>query len=496
MASKKQRKGSSALGGKKKEAAGPSNSRELPPPPSPPRAVHPPALLALSAVAALCVALLSKLLPRLSEIQQDTMTTGRDFSHHKTRFCLNMIMKNEEDVLERLFDSISEEIAGWYVCDTGSTDDSVELTKTYFKQHRIPGTVEHHPWKDFSWNRNLCLKEGYQKMSGMCDYWIVFDADQQLVNESPKHLWELNFDADAIYIKERTHGVYFANLRIFNVQSGYLWEYRGALHESIYPIEEAVARLGRLLKLGEFPEGIFSIHDTVATRTLEEDVEMLLKDLADRPDDTRTHFYLAKAYNGIPGRSHDALYHYARRIQLDGEPIRNHQETFTSKLHLAMIVEQLYLNDQLTEDHSRILREHGIINGTISGVDDIAVLYEAASAVWSHRYEPYGQIAMLYWAQDNDAANCYKYASRGIRDGSMGDSRTNIFTTEKSLHGLYFAKCLCGFHSRRYEDLVSTCKYNVERLPLKSGSPEDWEITYKETSLTFLAQLEQLGITE
>jgi len=22
------------------------------------------------------------------------MTTGRDFSHHKTRFCLNMIMKN------------------------------------------------------------------------------------------------------------------------------------------------------------------------------------------------------------------------------------------------------------------------------------------------------------------------------------------------------------------------------------------------------------------
>jgi len=439
---------------------------------------------------------LIKLLPLLRQVQRDTRV-GKDFSHHKTRFCLNMIMKNEEAVLEETFDSLADEIAGWFVCDTGSTDSSIELTKTYFKLRGIPGVVKQHPWKDFSWNRNLCLKEGYHEMSDLCDYWVVFDADQQLVNETPSHLWQLDrFDQDAVFLKERTHGVYFSNLRIFNVRMVDLWEYRGVLHETIYPNEMVVARLGRNVTLGELPEGIFSIHDTVSTRTLEEDLEVLLKELAVDPEKTRTHFYLAKLYHAMPGRLDDALYHFAKRIQLEGEPVIDHTESYVSRFVLGQIMEELYVSDLLTEDHSRILIDHGITNGTVSSVEDISRLYEAASAVWSHRYEPYGHIAHLYWVQDHDAVNCYEYASLGIRVGSMGDSRTNIFTTARSLHMLYYTKCLCGFHSRQYQDLVPTCKYNLERLPLKPGSPEDWEITFQQVSLATLVELEKLGITE
>ena len=142
--------------------------------------------------------------------------------------------------------------------------------------------------------------------------------------------------------RERTHGVYFSNLRIFNVRMVDLWEYRGVLHESIYPNKMVVARLGRNVTIGELPEGIFSIHDTVSTRTLEEDLEVLLKELAVDPEKTRTHFYLAKLYHAMPGRLDDALYHFAKRIQLEGEPVIDHTESYVSRFALGQIMEELY----------------------------------------------------------------------------------------------------------------------------------------------------------
>ena len=50
---------------------------------------------------------------------------AQSFSHHKTRVCLNMIMKDEAYVLNKTLNSLVEELAGWFVCDTGSTDGSV-----------------------------------------------------------------------------------------------------------------------------------------------------------------------------------------------------------------------------------------------------------------------------------------------------------------------------------------------------------------------------------
>ena len=407
-----------------------------------------------------------------------------------------MIMKNEEAVLGEMFDSVADEIAGWFVCDTGSSDSSVTYTKEYFRRRGIPGRMKHHQWKDFSWNRNLCMREGYAEMSSKCDYWIIFDADQQLVKHTPDHLWQYRFDADAYYIKERTHGVYFSNLRIIKLVED-LWEYRGALHESIYPVESALKRLRRNVILGELPPGFYSIHDNVPTRTLEDDVEILLKGLEKHPNDTRTHFYLAKAYHAIPGRLTDALYHYARRLKLDaGETKIDPKEWYFSRYSIGVVVEELYVRDILAEEHSRILRENDIINGTISSVTDIVQLYEAASAVWKHRYEPYGHIAHIYWAQENDAMNCYKFASTGLRVGSMGDSGTNVFTSEKSVHTLYWTKCLCGFHSRQYHHLIGTCRYNLDNLPLNPSMPENWEKAYMQTSEAVLEQLEKLGVTD
>ena len=55
--------------------------------------------------------------------------------------CLNMIVKNESKIITRLFDSVINIIDCYCICDTGSTDNTVELIKTYFESKNIASTI-------------------------------------------------------------------------------------------------------------------------------------------------------------------------------------------------------------------------------------------------------------------------------------------------------------------------------------------------------------------
>ena len=51
--------------------------------------------------------------------------------------CLNMIVKNESKIITRLFDSVISIIDCYCICDTGSTDNTIELIKNYFLEKNI-----------------------------------------------------------------------------------------------------------------------------------------------------------------------------------------------------------------------------------------------------------------------------------------------------------------------------------------------------------------------
>ena len=46
--------------------------------------------------------------------------------------CLNMIVKNESKIITRLFDSVLPIIDCYCICDTGSTDNTVQIITNYF----------------------------------------------------------------------------------------------------------------------------------------------------------------------------------------------------------------------------------------------------------------------------------------------------------------------------------------------------------------------------
>ena len=74
------------------------------------------------------------------------------------KICLNMIVKNESKIIKRLLDSVSPVIDAFCICDTGSTDDTVHMIESYFKEKNIPGKVIKEPFQNFEYNRSFALK--------------------------------------------------------------------------------------------------------------------------------------------------------------------------------------------------------------------------------------------------------------------------------------------------------------------------------------------------
>ena len=95
--------------------------------------------------------------------------------------CLNMIVRNESciifDTLKKLISKIKFDY--YIICDTGSTDDTIEIIKKFFNENELPGEIHKHTWKDFGYNRSLALKMAYKKT----DYVLIFDADDELVGD-------------------------------------------------------------------------------------------------------------------------------------------------------------------------------------------------------------------------------------------------------------------------------------------------------------------------
>ena len=73
------------------------------------------------------------------------------------KIVLNMIVKNESNIIERLLKSVYKLIDGYCICDTGSTDNTIDIITDFFNKKEIKGYVLKHKFKNFGYNRNWSL---------------------------------------------------------------------------------------------------------------------------------------------------------------------------------------------------------------------------------------------------------------------------------------------------------------------------------------------------
>ena len=137
--------------------------------------------------------------------------------------CLNMIVKNESHIICKTFDNILKyvPITYWVISDTGSTDNTIELIKGYWKDKNINGEIVEHAWKDFGYNRTKALESAYNKT----DYLLIFDADDSFHGDFKI---PVVLDKDSYNLK---FGVGFEYVRPLLINNRRRWKFVGVLHE-------------------------------------------------------------------------------------------------------------------------------------------------------------------------------------------------------------------------------------------------------------------------
>jgi glycosyltransferase involved in cell wall biosynthesis len=199
--------------------------------------------------------------------------------------CLNMIVKNESKIIHRLLDSVGSIIDCYCICDTGSTDNTIEIITSYFANKNIPGKVVSEPFKNFCYNRNFSL----QSCIGMSDYVLLLDADMILeIKNFNKNLLNV---ASSFSILQGNDSFYYQNLRI--VKNNGEYKYNGVTHEyidtppnnTIYNIEKDT------LFIRDVGDG------GCKQNKFERDISLLLDGIKEDPNNVRYYFYLANSYH-------------------------------------------------------------------------------------------------------------------------------------------------------------------------------------------------------
>jgi tetratricopeptide (TPR) repeat protein len=236
-----------------------------------------------------------------------------DITDNKPKICLNMIVKNESRVILRLLNSVVKILDGYCICDTGSTDNTIELITTFFKEHNIPGVIVQEPFKDFGYNRTYALQAA-AKLPNM-DYLLLLDADMILTGSclQPENIasFKKSLTKDCYHLCQGTPTYFYKNVRIVKNYKGF--SYWGVTHEYVNTPEGTQYDFIDNDKLF-----IQDIGDGGAkTDKFERDIKLLTKGLEENPNNDRYTFYLANSLKDA-GYYERAIEMYRNRIQIGG----------------------------------------------------------------------------------------------------------------------------------------------------------------------------------
>lgn len=248
------------------------------------------------------------------------------------RICLNMIVKNESDIIVETLDNIRSqvEIEHFVICDTGSTDDTIATLTAYFKQHQLQADIYQHQWVDFAHNRNLAL----QQCEGKGEYVLFFDADDRFHGEL---LLPDQLRADIYHLKfksESDDASFYSRGSLVKINS-VVWV--GVLHESIVPLSsschEEYIEGDYFIQTGHFgdrsknPDKYLNDAQVLEKAFAVETTQLKLK--------ARYAYYCATSYYSH-GDQAKAIEWFKKRIEISNYT-DDHDESFLAYKYLGMI---------------------------------------------------------------------------------------------------------------------------------------------------------------
>jgi tetratricopeptide (TPR) repeat protein len=223
-----------------------------------------------------------------------------------------MIVKNESKIITRLLKSVLPLIDSYCICDTGSTDNTIEVIMEFFKQQNIlSGKIIQEPFNDFGYNRSYALKQCF----GMdnADYILLLDADMVLEIDPMLSIddFKNNLSYDAYTIFQGSPSFFYKNTRLIKNKPGI--SYWGVTHEYVNIPQGSITH--------SISKNELFINDVGDGGSKQDkflrDIRLLEKGLEENPNNDRYTFYLANSYKDA-GQFENAIKKYKKRIDLGG----------------------------------------------------------------------------------------------------------------------------------------------------------------------------------
>jgi hypothetical protein len=222
--------------------------------------------------------------------------------------CLNMIVKNESHIIERLLSSVIDIIDTFCIEDTGSTDNTIELIQSFFSKKGIFGKIVSEPFKNFAYNRTHALEAA----AGLSDYLLFIDSDMILEKKITKAQLKQKLQThDIFYVFQGSQTFNYKNVRFAknNLKSKYITP----THEYFAPPPNCT--------YGTFEKNELFIDDRgdggSKQNKAERDIRLLTEQLNITPNDERCLFYLANSYRDN-NEDEKAIENYKKRVEVGG----------------------------------------------------------------------------------------------------------------------------------------------------------------------------------
>ena len=252
-----------------------------------------------------------------------------------------LMVKNESQVMATTLQPLVDAgIKDYFIYDTESTDNTIQVTKEFFNKNKITNfKIVQEPWIDFSASRNRALRLTEQQFPN-ATFIFMIDAEWHLKNGADllKFCEKHKNDTTPIYLTKIIENVppnnAFLTARLIRCKKNI--EFVGKVHE-----------VPNQLSQEKTPDNVF-IERTIinngeaSKKRWLRDCKILLKEYEENPNDSRTVYFLAQTYFCLEDWK-NAIKWYEIRANMPGF----HEENFNTIYMLAKAYDALQNVDKL-----------------------------------------------------------------------------------------------------------------------------------------------------
>lgn len=244
------------------------------------------------------------------------------------RIILLSMVKNETRIIERLMGSVKGKVDAIVICDTGSTDDTVQKAEAWLAANDMSGATFTYPFVNFGKSRTqsfLCCQEWVTKVGwDASKTWaLLLDGDMMLSDPIDRNaLSRLDQVQAGVSLKQAAGSLLYSNMRLIRCSEP--WICKGGTHEAW------TCPPAKHTTLFDSPVLIDHGDGGCKSDKYPRDIRLLKEDLEEMPNDARTHFYIGQTYLCMRDWP-NAIATLKRRIEIGGWD----EELYITRLYLG-----------------------------------------------------------------------------------------------------------------------------------------------------------------